>query len=289
MKSFSFVQPRSLSEACSMLSTQDHCELIAGGTDLIIRLREETQSEEMLIDVKALPGLDRIGVENDWMHLGAATTLTRVEHHPAIQEHAAILSQTAEQMANPAIRNMATIGGNLCNAAPSADMAPPLMVLGASVEITGFKGQRSLPVEDFFTGPGEQVLNRGEILTSIRFPVPSRQTRCVYLKTTSRTSLGIALAGVAVALTREGRLVRQVRIALAAVAPTPIRAVSAEAVLEGSLVDDRRLELAADETMKAAKPISDVRGSVQYRSEMIRVLTLRALRSALNGWDEKNE
>ena len=144
-----------------------------------------------------------------------------------------------------------------------------------------------MPVEEFFSGPGEHVLRAGEILTWIHFPIPSRQTHCDYQKMTARTKLGIALVGVALALTREGARIREARMALGAVAPTPIRAFRAEEMLREKPIEDQLLEQAATEATKEAKPISDIRGSAQYRSEIIRVLTLRGLRAAMNTMDEK--
>ncbi len=287
MKPFEFIKINTISEACSVLSRQDRCKLIAGGTDLIINMKEERESVDLLIDLKTFPELDQIFIKDNQIYVGATTSLAKLEHHPLIREHASILSDTAEQMANPAIRNMATIGGNLCNAAPSADMAPPLLVLQAILDSSGPSGERSLPVEEFFSGPGEHVLRAGEILTWIHFPIPSRQTHCNYLKMTARTKLGIALVGVALALTREGPRIREARMALGAVAPTPIRAFRAEEMLREKPIEDQLLEQAATEAMKEAKPISDIRGSARYRSEIIRVLALRGLRSAMNTMDEK--
>jgi carbon-monoxide dehydrogenase medium subunit len=180
-------------------------------------------------------------------------------------------------------RNMATLGGNVCNAAPSADTAPPLLVLGAPVDIAGPSGRRQVPLERFFAGPGQTVLARDEVLLGFVIPTPAPRTGGRYERHTPRAEMDIAVVGVAALVTLEPDrdLIREVRIALGAVAPTPVRVPDAEASLAGQPPSDEAFERAAELAMLAARPISDVRGSAAFRRHLVRVMTARCLRQAV--------
>jgi carbon-monoxide dehydrogenase medium subunit len=283
MKPFTYLEPKDFSEACSWLMTYRHrAKLIAGGTDLLIAMKERQIAPDYVIDMKALAGLDRIHSASGIVRIGALATLGDVECSPIIKEQVPMLAGTAHKMANPGIRNMATIGGNLCNAAPSADMAPPLIGMGAQVKLAGPEGARTIPVEDFFVGPGENVLRDGEILQEIVVPDAQSYSGAVYLKMPARTAVGIALAGVAVVVVmdRSYREVTDAKIVLGAVAPTPMRAFHAEDVLKGRAVDHGLFQQAADLAASESNPISDVRASAEYRREVVKVLTRRALKEA---------
>ena len=184
-------------------------------------------------------------------------------------------------MASMAIRNVGTIGGNLCNAAPSADTAPALIGLGARVKILGSEGERIVALEDFFTGPGTTILKTAELLVEIQVPVLAVNTKAVYLKHSMRGAIDLAIVGVAAVIAMDGELCQDARVVLGAVAPTPIRAKQAEEVLRGKRIDDALIEKAAQAASAESRPITDVRSSAEYRREMIKVFTRRAVREAI--------
>lgn len=284
MKPFEYLEPRDLTEACVLLSKhKGRARLIAGGTDLLVAMKQRQITPAYIINVKVIPDLDYVCYDRDGLRIGALATLNDIESSPVVREKFPILADAAHQMAMPAIRNMATIGGNLCNAAPSSDMAPPLIGLGAKAKIVGIHGERTTTVEQFFVGPGESALKDGEILTEIQVPNTPPDTGGVYLKLPARTATDIALVGVAAIITLDGKHVSIVdaKIVLGAVAPTPLRARKAEDRIIGKTVDDKSFEEAAQAAAQEAKPISDVRGSADYRKEMVKVFTRRAIREAI--------
>ena len=278
---FDRLEAKTIEEACSLLAKyKDKARIIAGGTDLLVAMKRREVNPQYLIDIKAIPNLDRISYsQKDGLVIGALTTLAEIESSSIIRERFPILSSAAHQTGSPHIRNMGTIGGNLCNAAPSADMAPSLIGLEAKAKIKGLGGERVIGVEEFFTGPGVSALQVGEILTEIQVPNPPSHTQGVYLKLPARTAIDIAVTGVAVVVTfdTKGENIVDAKIVLGAVAPTPIRARQAEDIIKGKIIDDELIEKAAQTAADEAKPISDVRGSASYRKEMVKVLTNRAL------------
>ena len=199
-----------------------------------------------------------------------------------MKEKYGILAQAAHKLGSHQVRNLATIGGNLCHAAPSAETASPLIALGASVKLRSVGGERSMLLEEFFKGPGKTALQAGEVLTEIQIPNSLPRTAGVYIKHSIRKAMDLAIVGVAVVVTGgEGNgICSDVKIALGAVAPTPIRAKQAEATVRGKKVEDVLIEEAAQIASKEAKPISDVRASAEYREEMVKVLTKRAFTQA---------
>jgi CO/xanthine dehydrogenase FAD-binding subunit len=279
---FGYVEAKTIEEACSLLSQyKGEARVIAGGTDLLVAMKMRQVTPNYVIDLRMIPDLDYIYfADGEGLRIGALATLCDIESLAVIRERFPVLADAASKIANPQIRNMGTIGGNLCNAAPSADMAPPLIGLGAEVKIKGLKGERVIPLEGFFVGPGESALQIGEILTEIRVPSPSPRTQALYLKLSARTAIDIAVVGVAavVTLDSKGTRVTDVRIVLGAVAPTPIRAHQAEGIIKGGAIDEHVIERASQAAADEAKPISDVRGSAIYRKEMVKVLTKRAIR-----------
>ncbi len=281
---FDHLEAKTIEEACSLLAKyKDKARVIAGGTDLLVSMKGREISPQYIINIKAIPNLDGINYSRkDGLVIGAMTTLAAIESSPIIGERFPILSSAAHQTGSPHIRNIGTIGGNLCNAAPSADMAPSLIGLGAKAKIKGLKGERIVTVEQFFLGPGVSVLKAGEILTEIQVPNPPPHTRGVYLKLPARTAIDIAVVGVAVVVTLDtkGINIADAKIVLGAVASTPIRARQAEDIIKGKALDDELIQKAAQAAADEAKPISDVRGSASYRKEMVKVLTNRALKQA---------
>ncbi len=281
---FDHLEAKTIEEACSLLAKyKGKARVIAGGTDLLVSMKGREISPQYIINIKAIPNLDGINYSRkDGLVIGAMTTLAAIESSPIIGERFPILSYAAHQTGSPHIRNIGTIGGNLCNAAPSADMAPSLIGLGAKAKIKGLKGERIVTVEEFFLGPGLSILKAGEILTEIQVPNPLPHTRGVYLKLPARTAIDIAVVGVAVVVTLDtkGINIADAKIVLGAVASTPIRARQAEDIIKGKALDDELIQKAAQAAADEAKPISDVRGSASYRKEMVKVLTNRALKQA---------
>ncbi len=266
----------SVQEACEQLE-QPSTRVIAGGTDLLLR-RTRMDGDLILVDITPIQSLASIHVEKEGIRIGAMTRLAEIARAEVFQQVAfRALVSGAIQVGSPQIRNLGTIGGNLCNAAPSADTAAPLLALDAVAEIASRKGTRSVALADFFVGPGKTVLEQGEILSSIFIPTPAEGTKSIYIKHSPRRAMDLAFVGVAVVLkSAEQQLVS---IALGAVAPTPIRIPEAEQLIRHSNgINLEVLSEAARLCAEVAKPISDVRSSAEYRKEMIRVLTLKALR-----------
>ncbi|KPK24975.1 MAG: hypothetical protein AMK69_15385 [Nitrospira bacterium SG8_3] len=280
---FEYLDPKTIEEACSLLSQHgDKARLIAGGTDLLIIMKHKEVTPEYLVGLKGIPNLDSIDADAEGVRIGALATLRSIGDSAVVRERFPFLADIAGKMATHQIRNMGTIGGNICNAAPSADTAPSLICLGAKAKIVGPKKERIVAVEEFFTGPGETVLKAGEMLTEIQVPNQPAHTGGAYLRLT-RLSVDLAVVGVAALVTLEGKggLCKEARIALGAVAPTPIRAKKAEGVITGKKIENGLIEEAAQIASEEARPITDVRGSAPYRTDIVRVLTKRAIRQAL--------
>ena len=281
MPKFTYLKPKTVEEACSMLHHHNgKAVVIAGGTDLVVRMKRKLVMPDYLIDITCIPGLDKVGYdEKRGLNIGALCPHADIESSRLIQEKFNILAQTARSIGSAQVRNLGTIGGNLCNAAPSADSAPALLVLDAEARIFGFKGERMLKLTEFFSGPGETALKSDEILTSIEVPNLPAHSAAVYLKQSPRKAMDIAVVGVAVVLwlAAEGSICSDIRIALGAVAPTPIRAKTAEDMLRGKTLDENLIREAAKAASEEAKPISDIRSIAQYRKEIVEVLTRRCI------------
>lgn len=280
---FEYLDPKTIEEACSLLSQHgDKARLIAGGTDLLIIMKHKEVTPEYLVGLKGIPNLDSIDADAEGVRIGALATLRSIGDSAVVRERFPFLADIAGKMATHQIRNMGTIGGNICNAAPSADTAPSLICLGAKAKLVGPKKERIVAVEEFFTGPGETLLKAGEILTEIQVPNQPAHTGGAYLRLT-RLSVDLAVVGVAALVTLQGKggLCKEARIALGAVAPTPIRAKKAEGVITGKKIENGLIEEAAQIASEEARPITDVRGSAPYRTDIVRVLTKRAIGQAL--------
>lgn len=288
MHHFEYFAPRTLDEAFGLLGRfNGQASIIAGGTDLIVEMKENIRRPEYLVDINKISGLDQLSYDEDkGLKIGAQTTVRQVELSPEVNANYPGLFQAVHQLGSIQVRHRATVVGNICRASPSADTPPPLIAAGAEVTIQGAKGMRWAPLEDFFTGPGETILAPDEIVTEIIIPCPIKPNGHVYLKHGRRKAMELATVGVAVALARDADRCRQVRIVLGAVAPTPIRIAEAETLLEGQTVNQSRIAAAAEAAMAAARPISDVRSSAEYRREMVGVLTERAVEAA---WAQAND
>jgi carbon-monoxide dehydrogenase medium subunit len=282
---FEYLAPATLAEAISLLARhKGRARIIAGGTDFVPKLkRREIGAPDYVVDLKGIPGLDQIKQDAGGLTIGALVTIGAVETSPIIQEKFAILAQAARSMASPQVRNRGTIAGNICNAVPSADSAPALLTLGAKLKLISHKGARTVGIEDFFTGPNRTALNDDEILQEIHIPHPPPKSKGVYLKLSPRRAMDLAIVGVAAVVTAQDGICKDTRIALGAVAPTPIRAGKAEAVLKGQKFDDNLIEKAAKAAAGQSRPIDDHRASAEYRRDMVEVLVRRAIKQAIGG------
>ena len=281
---FEYLEPANIPEAIALLERYDgKAKIIAGGTDLLVQMRR-TIKPEYVINIGNIQGLDYIRYdEKEGLKIGALTTIRTLERSAEVQQRYPVIPQAASRMASVGVRNLATLGGNLCNAAPSADTAPALIALSARAKIVGPKRERVVLLEDFFTGPGSTILGKGEILTEIQVPVLQPRTGTTYLKHDIRGTLDLAIVGVAAAITLEPRreLCQEAKVVLGAVAPTPMRARQAEEILNGKEIDDTLIEKSAQVASDESQPITDVRAPADYRSEMVKVFTRRAIKEAL--------
>jgi carbon-monoxide dehydrogenase medium subunit len=257
----------------------DKARIINGGTDIIPKLkRREIKSLEYLIDIKNVKGLDYIKYDKEsGLTIGALSTISQVERYPIVKEKYGALFDAVRSMASVQVRNRGTIAGNICNAVPSADTAPALMVLNARVVISGKNGKSTVDIDKFFTGPGSTVLKPGEILEEIQIPELSGSSRGKYLKLTVRHVMELAIVGVAVQIIMDSKVCKDIKIALGAVSPVPMRASNAEAIITGNTLDHEVIEKATIAASLECAPISDVRASADYRREMVKVLTRRAI------------
>ena len=291
MKKFEYKAPATLKDALELMDRhQGGLSVLAGGTDLIVRMKNGQSHPLVVMDVKKIPELNRLEwEEGEGIHIGAAVPLSKLAVFPTLVEKFGIFSQACAMIGSVQIRNRATMGGNVCNAAPSADTPPPLLCLGAKAVVANPRNTRTIPLEEFFSGPGETALRPDELLVEIVIPTPPLPSSGCYLRHTPRAEMDIAVVGVGAFLvsSRPGDSVQEARIALGAVAPTPVRAPQAEAVLKGKHPTKALIEEAAGKAVEAIKPISDLRGSVDYRTHLAKVLTRRALTRACEGLDIK--
>ncbi len=284
MVRFEYLEPGSLQEAIAIITGHgSQAKVLAGGTDLLALLKARTLKPRFVVNIKRITGMEGIVRTPDkGIRIGALATIRTLEASSLLKEKYPALAQAAHLLGSPQVRNLATIGGNLCNAAPSAETAPPLLSFSASARIAGPDGERTLSLESFFTGPGETVLQEGELLIEVTLPEPARGIGSVYLKHCPRGSMDIAVVGVAVmvALSTGKGKVEACRIGLGAVGPAPFRATGAEELLQGEKITELLVQEVAKKAAEESRPISDIRGSAEYRREMVRVLTARALRMA---------
>jgi CO/xanthine dehydrogenase FAD-binding subunit len=282
---FEYLQPKSLDEALSLLTKyKGKAKLIAGGTDLLPKMkRREIEAPKHVVDLKGIPDLDHVTYdEKDGLAIGALATIHAIETSPVIQHRFSILAQAAYTMAAPQVRNRGTVAGNICNAVPSADSVPPLLALEAKLKLMSQKGVRILAIEDFFTGPNETVLTGVELLVEIQIPPLPSESRGIYLKLSPKRSMDLATVGVAALVLTEDGLCKDIRIALGAVAPTPIRAKRAEDIIRGQGFSDELIERTAQTAAEESRPIDDHRASAEYRRWMVEALVRRAINQAIS-------
>ena len=285
MHAFDYATPESVADAVVMLS--DHGEnacVLAGGTDLIVQLRENRRRADLVVDVKKIAELNELSYDAAaGLTIGAAVPCYRIYGNAEIAGAYPGLMDAARLVGGTGIQGRASLGGNLCNASPAGDTIPPMIVLGGKAEIAGPNGTRSVAVEDFCTAPGRSVLEDGEFLVSLRFPAPAPNSGAFYKRFIPRNEMDIAVVGVgaSVVLSEDRSSFVSARIAVGAVAPTPLFVRAAGEALSGQPVSDETIQRAADIARDAARPISDMRGTADYRKHLTSVLTRRVVQGAV--------
>jgi carbon-monoxide dehydrogenase medium subunit len=280
---FEYLEPESIEEALTILSEyQGTSKIIAGGTDLMLQMRNKAIKPEYVVDITRIPGLEYIAFDGQQgLRLGALTTIRALETSPELQRKYPVISQAASQLGSVAIRNVATVGGNLCNALPSAETSQALVALSAHVRVVSPRGERTMDLEGFFTGVGKTLLQPDEILLEIFVPESPPHTSGMYIKHSPRGPIDLAIVNITVLMTMEPdhKVCRDAKIVLGAVSPTPLRARKAENVLKGERVNGPLIDRAAQVASDEAHPrYGSIRGSFEYKKEMVRVLTGRAIR-----------
>ena len=280
LREFQYFSPATVAEAVSILKDYaSKAKVLAGGTDLLSLMKLRAVTPECIVNLKEIAGLDYIRKEGNELRIGALTTIVTILTSDFIKQHCFSLYEAATVFATPQIRNMATIGGNICRSSPSADMLPPLMTFGAELKLAGAKGERRVFLEDFFTGAGQNVLDQ-EILTEIVVPLQAGQYGTAFAKLT-RNSVDLAKVNCAVKITVSGGRCVDSIIALGAVAARPIRAMRVEMCMKGQETMDEVIEEAAQKVTEDITPITDVRSTAEYRARVSQVLVKRTIKQAI--------
>ena len=285
MQAFEYINAQTVSEVVALLDEKgDQARILAGGTDLIVQAREGKRTLDWMIDIKSIPEVNILDYDSkNGLTLGAAVPCYQIYAVDAICDAYPGLIDATKIIGGTAIQGRAGVGGNLCNASPAADGIPPLIVLNATCIIAGLKGEREIPVEDFCTGPGQTALEKGEMLISLKIPAPQKNSSSYYLRFIPRNEMDIAVVGVGASVILDDAKQRIVsaKIALGAVAPTPLFAEEASALLAGKEISDAVIDEAAQAAQAIARPISDMRGTAEQRTHLVGVLTRRALNGAI--------
>lgn len=274
-------RPTELTEALKLLAElKEGYRIIAGGTDLVPAARRggvSLPNHTHIIDISSIKELGYIVKDDGMIRIGAVTRVSEIGVSAVVKEHVPTVADAASQLGSLQVRNLGTIGGNLCNASPAADIAPPLLVLDAKVNVRGIDGQRLVPVTELFTGPGKTNLAAGEILAEIQIPITEATAGSCFIKLGRRNAFTLSIVSVATLVKVKDGIFDDVRIALGAVAPTPIRASKAEEYLTGKETSEQVIDEGAKIVAGEVKPISDVRASEEYRRDMSYILTKRAI------------
>jgi len=285
LEAIDFATPKTIDEAVKLMASKgDRARMMAGGTDIIVQLRAGRRSLDLVVDAKGIPELNELSYSaQNGLTVGAAVPCYKIYQHEEIASAYPGLIDCASLIGGIQIQGRASIGGNLCNAAPSGDTIPALIALGGVAHIVGPNGNRDVPAEDFCTGPGQSVLQDGEILVSITMPAPQAHSGVSYLRFIPRNEMDIAVAGVgtSVVLDESGQNFVSARISLASVAPTPVFAKDAGDSLAGKPVSEATIQEASEKAMADAKPITDMRGTIRQRIHLVGVLTRRTLNIAV--------
>ncbi|MBI5968649.1 MAG: xanthine dehydrogenase family protein subunit M [Deltaproteobacteria bacterium] len=284
MRKFEFFSPSSLVEALGLLKQHGaKAKLIAGGTDLVVQMKEKLVTPERVINLLNVPELMGMSENGKSLRIGALVKHAALENSPLLRDGWEILAAAAHKLGSPQVRHLGTLGGNLCNASPAADTAPALLVLEAKATLVSQEKERRIPLGSFFTGPGLTVLKEDEILKEIFIPEVPANSSWAYLKLGRRKSLDLALVSVAILLFMDpaAGTCQKARVALGAVSPTPMRARETEKFLEGRKLEEKVIREAGKIAQGECQPISDIRASAEYRKEMVMVLVERAIKKSL--------
>ncbi len=283
MKWFDYAAPATLDEALRLYANHPQARLLCGGTDLLVQMRAGRKQTDLVIDVKKVPELNALEYDaGTGLRLGASVACHRISASDVVRKNVPSLAETASIIGGTQIQGRASIGGNLCNASPSADTVPLLIALGARCRVAGAQGTRELPVEEFCIAPGKNALAAGELLVSLQIPAAPAQSGAHYLRFIPRNEMDIAVVGAGVQVVLSNGNFQSARIALASVAPTPVFAKAAGDSLAGKPVNAASIAAAAELAKAAASPITDMRGTAEYRRHLCAVLTRRALEAAVH-------
>ena len=279
MNKFKYISPKTKEEVLEILKQKksEAC-IVAGCTNVLPYIKDKKLSEKLLLDICGIEELNYIKKNECEIYIGAGTTISDLINSKIIKEECNILYQAAEQFADPTIRNSATIGGNLADASPAADVAPPLLVLDAILKVESMDGKREISLKDFFIGPRKTVLHDDEMITSIKIKDDSINKNGCFIKLGLRQAMAISLATVALILEVEKDKVTDIRIAMGSIAPTPLRLIKVEGLLKNKKIEDELIEEAIEKVREEVKPIGDVRASAEYRRYVSGILFKRAFK-----------
>jgi carbon-monoxide dehydrogenase medium subunit len=269
--------PQSLAEAFRMLNELENIRVVAGGTDLLVNIKEGLIEPKNLVSLQKIDGLRGIEQKNNKIRIGAMVTPQEISSHPLIAQHLPALADASRSMGSSQIRSMATLGGNIASAVPSADLPPSLIAADATVRLECLDASREISLSEFFTGPRETVCGAGELLVSVLIPLPPPSTGISYQKLTLREANALAVASVASRLTLKNGIIKRAVVVLGAVAPIPVMASKTSQFLCEKKPSEKLFQSAASIAKEETKPISDIRGTIWFRKELIQVLTQRAL------------
>ncbi len=281
MSPYDYHRPHTLEEAFELKKNAPNSLYISGGTDVIVRIKKKELRSPSLISLRSIPDLHGVK-KNSLLQIGAMTTISEILKDRELGERYPILLEAAKNLGSVQIRNVATIGGNLCNGSPAADMAPPLLVLGAKVRLQRGEKSRDVPLEDLFLGPGKTCIDSEEILTDVLLDAPEPKTKTIFLKK-GRVKMDLALASVAALLRADGDKILRARFAAGSVAPQPLRLHRVESLLEGARISPKLLMEAQKAASETVSPISDIRATGTFRRQLVGTFVRRAVEK-LMGW-----
>lgn len=279
--SFQYHRPTTVEEAIRLLDDLENAKPLAGGTDLVPLLREGEIKPGHLVDLNWVPELDYVKEHGGFIRIGAAATLSRIMGSPLIREKAHALHDAVSRIGSPQIRNLGTLTGNVCNASPAADSAPPLLVLDAEVTAKSVDGARVIPISGLFAGPKINNLKPNELVTEIRFPTPPANSGSAYRRIGRRRAFTLSVVGAAAYVEMDGEACSDARVAFGSVAETPLRVKAVEDLLRGEALTPGLMETTGEASKGHVRPITDVRGTAEYRRDMCAVLLKRALKRSL--------
>ncbi len=275
------LEPTTVEETLTILRQEGaKAAIISGGTDLVVLAKDGVINPEVMVDIIGLPLSYVRGSASNGFYIGATTTAAKIRSNTQLQKELPVLCSAAKHLGGPQTQELATIGGNICNASPAGNFSNVLLALDARLELTSLEGKREVALKDFFVGPGKTILKEVEMLTEVIIPPLAENTGISYIKHVLRKEMDIAIVGVAVAIVREGNKVADIRISLAAVGPTPLLAKNAEAILTGNQYSEELVEKAAVAAQTEASYIDDVRASADYRRRVTATLVKNAIAEA---------